>query len=219
VPREAFGDCGLFLCLEKAMKENDLKIIEEILGKGSTNHFRQSVGQNQEITLFPELDILIDYQPSDRCSKSVKELRKNIIRSLMLAGIQSRMIIEYCTVHFHVSEKAVRKYITEINKEFEEAKTKDVNRHRAVQQERMENALAECIANGNMKYRYALLKELNDFHGLKIAKHEHSGPDGGPIAMQNNLDLSKLTTDELKTLVDLHDKAKRGKDEADTVPD
>lgn len=201
------------------MKENDLKIIEEILGKGSVKFFRQSIAENQDATLFPELDVLIDYEPSDRCTRAIKELRKNIIRSLMLAGIQSRMIIEYCTVHFHVSEKAVRKYITEINKEFEEAKTKDVNRHRAVQMERMENALAECIVAGDMKNRYNLLKELNDFHGLKIAKHEHSGPDGGPIATQNNLDLSKLTTDELKTLVDLHDKAKRGKNEADTVSD
>ncbi len=63
------------------------------------------------------------------------------------------------------------------------------------------------------KFKYKLndkkeaLAKLMQFKGMLINKNEHSGPDGGPIPIKSEHDLSKLTLKELKELDRITEKA------------
>jgi len=59
--------------------------------------------------------------------------------------------------------------------------------------------------NGSAAAAIFLAKNLLGYHDVR--RNEHSGPDGGPISLDSNLDLSRLSTEELDQLMALVDKA------------
>jgi hypothetical protein len=64
------------------------------------------------------------------------------------------------------------------------------------------------LANaGNVAAAIFLAKNLLGYRD--VVSNEHSGPDGGPITIDNQVDMSRLTDEELNQLEALHRKAVR----------
>jgi len=60
-------------------------------------------------------------------------------------------------------------------------------------------------ANGNVAASIFLAKNLLGYRDVR--SNQHSGPDGGPIAIHNGLDLTRLSAEEFEQLQVLMDKA------------
>jgi len=67
--------------------------------------------------------------------------------------------------------------------------------------------LFRLAASGNVAASIFLAKNLLGYRDVR--SNEHSGPDGGPIAIDGGLDLSQFSEDELEHLQALVDKAQR----------
>jgi hypothetical protein len=61
--------------------------------------------------------------------------------------------------------------------------------------------------NGNTAASIFLAKNLLGYRDVR--SNQHSGPDGGPIAIQNGLDLTRLSPEDFEQLQALVDKAER----------
>jgi hypothetical protein len=59
--------------------------------------------------------------------------------------------------------------------------------------------------NGNTAASIFLAKNLLGYRDVR--SNQHSGPDGGPIAIQNGLDLTRLSPEDFEQLQALMDKA------------
>jgi hypothetical protein len=64
-------------------------------------------------------------------------------------------------------------------------------------------------AKGNIAAAIFLAKNVLGYRD--ILRNEQTGPDGGPIAIEQRLDLSQLTEEEMKLLEAIAQKAKRDK--------
>jgi len=62
-------------------------------------------------------------------------------------------------------------------------------------------------ANGNTAASIFLAKNLLGYRDVR--NNQLSGPDGGPIPLQNSLDFTRLSTEELEQVLALMDKAER----------
>jgi hypothetical protein len=60
-------------------------------------------------------------------------------------------------------------------------------------------------AKGNTAASIFLAKNLLGYRDVQ--RNEHSGPDGGPIPVDNGLDLSRLSAEEMEQLLGLMDRA------------
>jgi hypothetical protein len=67
-------------------------------------------------------------------------------------------------------------------------------------------------AGGNIAATIFLAKNLLGYRDVR--NNQLSGPDGGPIALQNSLDLTQLSTEEFEQLQTLMDKADRPQGES-----
>jgi hypothetical protein len=61
--------------------------------------------------------------------------------------------------------------------------------------------------NGNTAASIFLAKNLLGYRDVR--SNQHSGPDGGPIAIQSGLDLTRLSPEDFEQLQSLVDKAER----------
>ena len=62
-------------------------------------------------------------------------------------------------------------------------------------------------SNGNTAASIFLAKNLLGYRDVR--SNQHSGPDGGPIAIQNGLDLARLSPEDFEQLQALVDKVER----------
>jgi hypothetical protein len=68
-------------------------------------------------------------------------------------------------------------------------------------------SLFKQAAEGNTAAAIFLAKNLLGYRDVR--NNQLSGPDGGPIALQNTLDLTRLSTEEFEQVLALMDKAER----------
>ncbi|MGD1097698.1 MAG: hypothetical protein ABSB35_37640 [Bryobacteraceae bacterium] len=61
--------------------------------------------------------------------------------------------------------------------------------------------------NGNTAASIFLAKNLLGYRDVR--SNQHSGPDGGPISIQNELDFARLSAEDLELLQTLREKAER----------
>lgn len=62
-------------------------------------------------------------------------------------------------------------------------------------------------SKGNIAATIFLAKNILGYRDM--VRSEHSGPDGGPITIDNQVDMSRLTNEELELLGAMHKKASR----------
>ena len=82
-----------------------------------------------------------------------------------------------------------------------------IDRAKAKGRVSVRRALFRLAASGNVAASIFLAKNLLGYRDVR--SNEHSGPDGGPIAIDGGLDLSQFSEDELEHLQALVDKAQR----------
>jgi len=82
-----------------------------------------------------------------------------------------------------------------------------IDRAKAKGRVSVRRALFRLAASGNVAASIFLAKNLLGYRDVR--SNEHSGPDGGPIAIDGGLDLSQFSEEELEHLQALVDKAQR----------
>jgi hypothetical protein len=80
-----------------------------------------------------------------------------------------------------------------------------VERGRAKGRISLRRTLFSQAGKGSAAASIFLAKNLLGYRDVR--RNEHSGPDGGPIAMEGGLDLSRLSAEEIEQLAALVDKA------------
>lgn len=116
-----------------------------------------------------------------KSSKGEVERRVTDIYTLRLACASHEYIVRYASEKWGVSERQVESYITKaIEKEKEEGK--QVRENELIKAiKRLEDIYFKAYALQNYSECRLITKDMADLLGLRVVKHEHSGPGGKAI--------------------------------------
>jgi hypothetical protein len=132
---------------------------------------------------------------NEKVSATDHEKRLMAVQSLYLKGFESRVIQQQLAVHYNVGERAVRFWILEMRKDLVALEgERDFVEERAKAKARLEALYVEASTSSppNMKARIQINKMLTEMipGGIAPQQVQLSGPDGGPVQVEQTDELS-----------------------------
>jgi hypothetical protein len=132
--------------------------------------------------------------------------RKTIISGLLGDEETTEKICQYASEHWGLSERQTRRYLSDINADFEKYLESNAKRRYARARLRTARLYRKMLKLNQHPCAVALARELNEIDGAKTLKVEHTGKVDSDVTVTN--DYSKLSVEELLTLKELIEKAK-----------
>lgn len=124
--------------------------------------------------------------PGKRPQAALVEKRVLEVFKLLLRGASRAEIWQHLAGNGAEPERTVDRYIARASQRFKALAKVDAEKERGRQLARLEDLYSRLFRIQDYRTALAVLKERNELTGLypeKVQKHEHTGRDGGPLAL------------------------------------
>ena len=124
--------------------------------------------------------------PGKRAIDAVVERRILDVFKLLLRGASRDEVLRHLAENEVESDRTADWYIGKATQRFKALAKVDAEKERGRQLARLEDLYSRLFRIQDYRTALAVLKERNELAGIypeKVNKHEHSGPDGGPLAL------------------------------------
>lgn len=126
------------------------------------------------------------YGHGPRCTRAEREARLAVVEEMMFRRLMSMGVIERTLAPtFGVGERSIRRYIKTVKDRARARATVDPDPRitRELLTEAIVDRYNSCVTKGDERTALRALNALADLHGLRVTKHEISGPNGIPLAV------------------------------------